>query len=139
MSESLVVALIVLVAVALIAIVAVLARNAGRPRLRALPDESRNRFARAWQLIEARFIEDPRAAVQEAERTVVMILGERGANLVEPKRVPDDLRKAREASRGDQAGTEGLRVAMVHYKRIVDDAVGASRLSRQDYRREIAS
>ena len=139
MSETLVVALTVVVAIVVIAIVAILARTAGGPRLRALPDESRDRFARAWQLIEARFIEDPAAAVQEAERTVVMILGERGAKLADSKDVPGDLRKAREASRGDQADTERLRLAMVRYKRIVDDAVGASRLSRQESRREIAS
>jgi hypothetical protein len=141
MNQSLVVALIVIVAIVVIAIVAVLARTASRPRLRQLPDESRDRFARAWQAVEAQFIDDPRGAVQEADKTAVMILGEQGANLGEPKQVPNDLREARAASRGDQErlDTERFRVAMVHYKRIVDNAVGSSRLSRDEHRREMAS
>jgi hypothetical protein len=55
--------------------------------------------------------------------------------------VPDDLRKAREAASSDQGreGTEGMRMALVHYKKIVDDSVGETRLKREDYRREVAS
>ncbi len=141
MNQTLVVALIVVVAIVVIAIVAVLARTAGKPRLRSLPDESRDRYARMWQAIETRFIDDPRGAAQEADKVAVMVLSERGANVAETDRVPNDLAKAREALRtpqGDQ-DTEALRRAMVHYKRIVNDAVGSERLSRESYRREMAS
>jgi hypothetical protein len=141
LSQTLVLVLIAIAAIVVIAVVAVLARTAARPRLRSLPDESKDRYARSWQAIEARFIDDPRAAVQEADKTVVMIVSERGANLGDGKHVPDDLRKAREAARGERGtqDTEVMRRAMVHYKRIVDDAVGSQRLSREAYRREMAS
>lgn len=109
--------------------------------LRKLPDESRDRYANSWSTIEGRFIEDPRAAVQEADKVVVMMLSERGARLEDHKGVPEDLRKARECAASDQGrqGTEGMRQAMVHYKRLMDDAVGTSRESREDRRREVAS
>jgi len=141
MSQSLLVALIVVAAIVVIAIVAVLARTVGKPRMRPLPDESKDRFAQSWHAIEARFIDDPRAAVQEADRTVVMILSERGATVSEDKHMPDDMRKAREAMRGDGAmqDTEAMRRAMMHYKAIVHNAVGTSRLAPERGRREMAS
>src|SRR4029077_1267794 len=103
-----------------------------RSRLRPLPAESRDRFARTWSEIESRFIDDPHAAVQEADRVAVMILSERGATIPDGREVPEDLRHAREAARSDEGrqGTEGMRKAMVHYKRIVDDAVGTARDTR---------
>jgi hypothetical protein len=141
MSPSVVVAVIVIVAIAVIAMVAVLARNAGKQRLRALPEESKERYARSWHAIETRFIDDPRTAVPQADRTAVMILGERGANLSDENHIPEDLRDARAVTRGERGmqDTEALRQAMVHYKAIVDDAVGASRLEAGDGRREMAS
>ena len=129
MSQSVVIALIVVAAIVVIAAAGDLARNLGKPRLRPLPDESKDRFARSWHAIEARFIDDPRAAVQEADKTVVMILAERGANVSDPSRMPDEWRKAHEA----------MRPAMVHYKRIVADAVGSSRLTPDIRLRQIAS
>ena len=141
MSQSLVVALIVVAAIMVIAIVAVLARTVGKPRMRQLPNESKDRFAQSWHAIEAHFIDDPRAAVQEADKTVVMMLSERGANVSDDKHMPDDMRKAREAMRGDRAmqDTEAMRRAMMRYKAIVGDAVGASRLAPERGRREMAS
>ena len=139
-STLLVLVIGIVVVLVVIGLIAALTRRRG-PRLRALPDESRDRFARSWQAIEGRFIEDPRAAVQEADKAVVMILSERGATLDEHRNLPRDVRMAREAAASDQGrqGTEGMRVAMVHYKRVVDDAVGPERMRRGDYRREVAS
>jgi hypothetical protein len=141
MSQSLEIALIVIAAIVVIAIVAVLGRTVGKPRMHRLPDESKDRFGQSWHAIEARFIDDPRAAVQEADKTAVMILSERGANVSDDKHMPDDMKKAREAMRGDRAvqDTEVMRRAMMHYKAIVDDAVGKSRLAPERGRREMAS
>jgi hypothetical protein len=110
-----------------------------RPRLRSLPAESVERFSRSWQAVESRFIVDPRAAVQEADRVVVMMLTERGATMDE-RHVPDDLRSARAAAASDEGrqGTEGLRKAMLHYKRIVFAAVGSPKKDRETSRREVA-
>jgi hypothetical protein len=141
MSQSLVIALIVIAAIVVIAVVAVLARTVGKPRLRALPDESKDRFAQSWHAIETRFIDDPRAAAQEADKTAVMILSERGATVSDENHMPEDLRRARAATRGERGmqDTEALRQAMKHYKAIVDDAVGTSRLAPERGRREMAS
>ena len=111
-----------------------------RPRLRSLPAESVERFSRSWQAVESRFIDDPRAAVQEADRVIVMMLTERGATMHDERHVPDDLRSARAAAASDEGrqGTEGLRKAMVHYKRIVVAAVGSPKKDRETSRREVA-
>lgn len=134
---------IVIAVIALLVVIGLIAAMWGRrgARLRALPEESRDRYARSWQALEGRFIEDPRAAVNEADRIAVMVLGERGATLEDPRKTPDELRMARESASSDQGrpGTEGMRQAMVHYKRIVEDAVGASRTRRDEGRREVAS
>jgi len=138
---------VVIAIVVLLVVIGIIAAVAGKrgPRLRALPDESRDRFARSWMAIETRFIEDPRGAVQEADKTAVMILSERGATLDDERKVPNEMRDARAAASSDEGreGTEGLRRAMVHYKRIVEDAVGSTRLDRRDVegegRREVAS
>jgi hypothetical protein len=139
-STMVLIVIVVVVALVVIGLIAALVGRRGS-RLRPLPEESRDRFATMWRSIEQRFIEDPRGAVQEADKAAVMILSERGATLHDDGRVPNDLRDAREAARSDEGreGTEGMRRAMVHYKRIVDDAVGSERLRRDDYRREVAS
>ena len=143
MTQTMIVVLVVVVvAVIAIALIVALARGRSTRGLRPLPDESRDRFATTWRSIESRFIEDPAAAIREADKVVVMILSERGATLDDTRSVPDDLRKAREAAASDEGrqGTEGMRRAMVHYKGIVDDAVGTSRMKRdEEYRREVAS
>ena len=141
MNQLVAVALIVVVAIILIAIAVMISRRVGKTRLRTLPDESKDRYARMWPAIEARFIEDPSSAVQEADKVAVMVLSERGATVSDEQRVPDDLRRARAATRGEQgrSDTEGMRHAMVCYKAIIDDAVGASRMAPETRRREVAS
>jgi hypothetical protein len=73
-----------------------------------------------------------------------MILSERGANVSDERQTPDELRKAREAMRGERGDrtvqdTEAMRRAMIHYKRIVDDALGSSRLAPETRSGEMAS
>lgn len=139
-STLLVLVVVVVLAIVVIGLIVAFARGRGS-RLRPLPDESRQRFARSWRDTEARFIEDPRSAVQEADRIVVMILGERGATVGDDKHTPKELRMARESAASDQGrqGTEGMRLAMVHYKQMVDDAVGLERPKPEERRPEVAS
>ncbi|HEY3084135.1 MAG TPA: hypothetical protein VGK28_01640 [Candidatus Dormibacteraeota bacterium] len=118
--------IVVIVAIVLAIAIALLVALSRRSRLRALPPESRDKYAQSWQAVETRFIDDPRGAVQEADKIAVMILGERGATIHDERKVPNDLKHAREAARSDEGrqGTEGMRKAMVHYKRIVQDSLG---------------
>ena len=141
MNGTVVVLVVAVIAAAIvIGLIAAFARSRA-PRLRALPEESRDRFARSWGSAETQFIDDPRGAVTEADKIVVMILSERGATLDDDRGMPREMRLARESAASDQGrqGTEGMRMAMVHYKRIVDDAVGADHMRGGEQRREVAS
>lgn len=139
MSNGALIALLVLV-VAIVVVIALFVAL-GRRRLRKLPEQDRVRYAEAWRAVEARFIDDPAAAVRSADQLAVEILQARGAR-VEDRKAPKELEAARQAGRTEQgrgAGTEDYRSAMVRYQAIVDDAVGKkTRRSAETNRREIA-
>lgn len=140
---------LVWIVVALIVIVAIIAAVllSRRTRLRTLPDESRVRYADTWRMIETRFVDHPREAVEDADALAVSIYRERGAR-VDDGRLPQELERARQLSQangrtdggdGELSQTEGLRRSMVAYQRIVDDAVGEStRRDSEARRREVA-
>lgn len=140
MSQTAIVVLVIAIVVVL-AIIGIVLAVRGRSRLRDLPPESKDRYARTWQAIEAKFIEDPADAVREADRCAVGLLSERGAKLHDEHSMPNELRRARQAAASDKGrqGTEGMREAMLHYKHVVEDAVGDTGKMREGYRREVAS
>jgi hypothetical protein len=115
-------------------------RRMGRSRLRALPAESRARYATAWHAIEARFIDQPAEAVQEADRLAQEMLRERGARFEEGK-LPKRLTRARAVTemREGEAGTEGMRQAMLHYRAEIEDGIGRDEIRPETGRREVAS
>ena len=140
MTSSALILLIVGIVIVLM-VVGVAVSMSRRSRMRALPDESKVRFAESWRQIETRFIEDPSTAVREADGLAAAVLHERGARMEDERHMPEDLVKARSAVGVDpKAGdTEGQRKAMLHYKRIVEDAVGdTSRKPVETQRREVA-
>lgn len=129
-----------IVAIVVVLLLVGLGASVMRRRLRPLAPEVRDRYAHSWVAIETRFIEEPAAAVQEADQLVVSILRDRGARLEDERRLPDGLRRAREAARTDEgnSGTEGLRKAMLEYKSVVDDAIGVKTRTAPESRREVA-
>jgi hypothetical protein len=138
---ALTVLIVAIVAVIVIAAIVVVASRSRRSRLHELPPESKERYARMWHNVEARFVENPAEAVREADRAAVGVLSERGATLHDERSVPDELPKARESAASDRGrqGTEGMRQAMVYYKHIVEDAVGDTSRTGEAYKREVAS
>ena len=131
--------ILVLVIVVMIALGVTMMR---RGRLRSLSPELKASHAQSWTAIQARFLAEPAAAVQEADQLAVSILRDRGAKMADDRRLPAELLRAREAARTDegQSGTEGLRKAMLQYQAIVDAAVGESmRKSPEIQRKEVAS
>lgn len=110
--------------------------------MRSLPDETKRRYAESWRAIEMKFVENPQAAIREADNLAVSIIRERGGRMDDERHMPDELRRAREAARqgeGGREGTEGMRRAMLEYQGIVDDALGKStRKSAGENRREVA-
>jgi hypothetical protein len=103
--------------------------------IKPLDEEHRHRFADAWRADQARFVDDPKGAVVEADRLVADLMQFRGypvgdfeqraadvsvdhPHVVENYRVAHDI--AVRQQRGE-ASTEDLRVAMVHYRALFED------------------
>jgi hypothetical protein len=105
--------------------------------IKPLSREDSERFTAAWRSVQARFVDDPRTAVVEADRLITDVMRRRGYPLDDPNRVMDDLsvdhahvinhyRAGREiVARHEkgQASTEDLRQAMVHFRTLFDELV----------------
>lgn len=103
--------------------------------IRKLNDEERGRYSEAWRRVQAKFVEDPGAAVTEADMLVSEVMGVRGYPMsdfdqraedltVEHANVVHHYRAAREiAGRHARraASTEDLRQALVHYRELFAD------------------
>src|SRR6185295_19857191 len=105
-------------------------------RLRPLAAEDQERFLKEWQSIQARFVDDPKAAVTDADRLVHRVMRARGyptgdfeqeaADVsVDHPEVVSNYRAAHEIAiraREDQATTtETLRQGLVYYRLLFDD------------------
>jgi hypothetical protein len=117
-----------------------LARSEERVRnlkARPLSDADRARFIEEWRQCQKRFVDDPAAAVEGADRTVTEIMRVRGASVDDPyDRVsdicaayPEHAADYREASdiiirhhRG-LASTDELRQAFVNFRSLFDEMV----------------
>jgi len=123
------VVLLILIVAVIAGVIAYRVRLALRGRIRSLSSENKARYAQSWSAIQARFLEEPAAAVQEADQLAVSILRDRGARVGDGWR-PVEMQRAQQLARtgeGHPAGAD-LRNAMLQYEIIVDDAVGESML-----------
>jgi hypothetical protein len=101
----------------------------------ALSTEDRDRFAGAWRLEQAGFVDDPRAAVANADRLVTDVMKSRGYPMadfeqraadmsVDHATVVTNYRIAHEIALRDRRGgtsTEELRTALLHYRMLFED------------------
>jgi len=114
------------------------ARRVEALNIRPLAPEDATRFDASWRGVQARFVDDPKGAVTEADRLVGEVMSARGYPLGDfEQRVADisvdhpdvvmNYRAAREIAlvhaRG-QASTEDLRQAMMHYRALFKDLLG---------------
>jgi hypothetical protein len=135
------------------------AKRVDKLHIRPLNTADADRFDRDWRAVQARFVDDPRGAVTDADRLVGELMAARGYPVGEfEQRVADisvdhpdvvmNYRAAREIAALHAAGkadTEDLRQAMVHYRALFrdlletrdethdvrhDHAVGATRRER---------
>ncbi len=111
--------------------------------IRDLTHREREQFANAWRDQQARFVDDPKLAVLEADRLVTRVMTARGYPTsdyetqaayasVDHARVIGDYREAHtiaERSQNGQATTEDLRRAMIFYRRLFEELVGSTVLS----------
>ncbi len=103
--------------------------------IRELTLDERERFITDWRVVQSRFVENPRAAVNDADALVTRLLQTRGypvsefsqraADLsVDHPRLVDNYRAAHEITlreRQGQATTEDLRSALLYYRSLFDD------------------
>ena len=114
-----------------------------RLQIRNLSPQEREHFADQWRTDQARFVDDPSAAVTAADALVTELMRERGyptsaeASVDHPQ-VMSDYRTAHEISerhrRGD-AHTEDLRRAMICYRTLFEELLGESAVDREAVRR----
>lgn len=105
-------------------------RRVKRLAIRPLPRGMSTRYAQKWNDQQARFVDEPKAAVLEADHLVEQVMKERGypvgefdqrvADLsVDHPRLVENYRAAHEISLREQRGqasTEDLRAAMIYYR-----------------------
>jgi hypothetical protein len=103
----------------------------------ALSDEERMTFSSRWDATQARFVDDPAAAVADADRLIADVMRVRGYPVegfeqqaadvsVDHPEVVAEYRaghRIAEANDRQQASTEDLRQAMVHYRALFQSLV----------------
>ena len=103
--------------------------------IRPLSAEQCTSYMQQWRTVQARFVDDPKGAVTEADRLVEDVMKNRGypisdfdqraADLsVHHPRVVENYRAARDIAhrhRRGEATTEDLRQAMVYYRDLFED------------------
>lgn len=102
--------------------------------IQPLEPGERDRYASAWRETQKRFVDDPPAAIREADRLVTQVMRDRGYPTddfeqraddisVDHPHVVGDYRAAHAIARSNERGearTEDLRQAMVHYRSLFD-------------------
>jgi hypothetical protein len=98
--------------------------------LRPLPADDRVRFLKRWDETQARFVDDPKAAIADAQHLVDEVMEARGYPIGDARRQQEDIsvenpavvshyREARAIARRSDTGdtsTEDLRIAIQHYR-----------------------
>jgi hypothetical protein len=121
-------------------------QNKIRPH--ALPDQQR--FANAWRATQSRFVDEPAAAIVEADRLVTELMQTRGYPMgnfvqraadisVDHPEVVTQYRAAHAIALDNERGvasTEDLRQAMVHYKALFEDLLETSITSIPDLKED---
>ena len=113
----------------------------GRFALRDLDSVERERFAKQWENVQARFVDSPKGAVMEADDLVVALMKTRGypasdfeqraADIsVDHPMVVESFRSAHETALRVgklEATTDELRAAMIHSRALYDELMQVAR------------
>lgn len=122
------------------------AKRVEKFHIRSLSTEERSRFAEARKREQARFVDDPRVAVGNADRLVGEVMRTRGYPMAEFEQRAADISvdhpqvgrelscRQRHNSRGDTR-TEDLRQAMVYYRSLFVELLEEPVLEPQEVRR----
>jgi hypothetical protein len=113
-------------------------KRVDRFKLRPLTPGDHTRFTESWRRVQARFVDDPKSAVTEADQLLGDVMSTRGYPVsdfeqrtadisVDHPRVVENYRAAHEIAlrhAQGQASTEDLRQAMIHYRTLFVELVG---------------
>jgi len=105
--------------------------------IRDLDPTEHERFSKRWEAVQSRFVDSPKGAVAEADDLVSSVMKARGYPVsdfdqraadisVDHPRVVTNYRSAHEIALRvgkDQATTEDLRTAMIHYRSLFEELV----------------
>lgn len=112
--------------------------------IRPLGPGDRARFVEAWSRVQARFVDGPGGAVTEADQLLSDVMSTRGYPVSDFEQraadisvsyplVLENYRSAHAIALRQthgQASTEELRQAMIHYRTLFDELVGAPEMAR---------
>ena len=115
-------------------------RKHNKLKISDLSPESRARYVEAWGVTQAGFVDDPSKSVGEADRLVTEVMRERGYPIddfeqraadisVDHPKVVEHYRSAHIlhlAQEQGEIGTEAQREALVHYRALFEQLVGAA-------------
>jgi hypothetical protein len=109
-------------------------------KIRELDPTEHERYSKQWEAVQSRFVDSPKGAVAEADDLVSSVMKTRGYPVsdfdqraadisVDHPRVVQNYRSAHEIALRlgkDQATTEDLRTAMIHYRSLFEELVQAA-------------
>lgn len=106
--------------------------------IRPLDPDERLRFGEEWKRVQARFVDEPAAAVEEADELIRTVMQARGYPIGDFEQRAEDLsvdhpdvvqnyragHELAKRSREGTASTEDLRQAMKHHEALFDELLG---------------
>ena len=109
-------------------------------KIRDLDSMEHERYSKQWESVQSRFVDSPKGAVAEADDLVSSVMKARGYPVsdfdqraadisVDHPRVVENYRSAHQIALRlgkDQATTEDLRTAMIHYRSLFEELVQAT-------------
>ena len=112
-------------------------------KLRELSRDEQVRFAEEWRGVEARFIDDPAGTLDAADRVARSVMVEIGYPMTDAEQQAADLsvrhagvvehyRVAHVVMQSNDASTEDIRQAMVHYRSVMDELLPNASIKRDD-------
>ena len=119
--------------------------------IKPLSREQQERFVREWREVQARFVDKPVQAVQEADRLVKEVMAARGYPVSDfEQRVADisvdhpdlvthyrGVHEIAARSEREEVDTEDLRQAMIHCRAVFEELLGTAVLEMDERREKV--